>query len=77
MEKAKYFIYKIHYGILSNSDLYTEVSDEGLTESESLLKEDIKKKRKSIEGYVLYGIEGTGRKSDRKEIISNTLNVFS
>jgi hypothetical protein len=73
MEKTKYLIYKIHYGILSNPDLYAEVSDEDLTESESLLKEDIKKMGKSIEGYVLYGIEGTGRKSDKKEVISNTL----
>ena len=75
MKKVEYLIYKIHYGIFSNPDLYAEVSGEGLTESESLLKEDIKKKGKSIEGYVLYGIDGTGRKSDRKEVRFNTLTA--
>lgn len=75
MEKGKYLVYKIHYEILSNPNLYAEISGDSLTDSEFLLKEDIKEKGKSIEGYVVYAIEGTGRKSDRREVISNTLNT--
>lgn len=72
MGEERYKIYKFHYGISSDADLYAEVSGEGLTESESLLKDAIKEKVKSLEEYVLYGIENTGRKSDVKEVRFNT-----
>ena len=75
MRERVYKIYKFHYGISSDADLYAEVSGEGLTESESLLKDAIKEKVKSLEGYVLYGIDGTGRKSDVKEVRFDTLNA--
>ena len=74
MKEEKYKVYHLHYGISSNPDIYADVSEDGLTEAEFLLKEDIKKNGKSIEGYVLYGIEGTNKKSDKKEILSNTFN---
>jgi hypothetical protein len=73
MTTGKYNVYHLHYGILSYPQLFADISEDGLTEAETLLKEDIKSKGKSLEGYVLYGIEGTNKKSDKKEVRFNTL----
>jgi hypothetical protein len=83
MTEERYSVYKIHYGIPDNIDLFAEVSPTGLisqdslTESEILLKEDIEKRGKSIEGYVLYSIEKPGTKSDITGVISNTLKAVN
>jgi hypothetical protein len=69
----EYKIYNLHYEISGYPNLYASVSADGLIESEILLKENVRKRGKSIDGYVLYSIENAHKTSDKEEVISNTL----
>jgi len=76
MEKREYRVYHILYEFPKGNHFSASVSADGLTRAESLLKEDIKSKGKSVKDYIFNGIEGTKERLDEEKVISNTLDAI-